>query len=108
MVIISIFILGFFSFVESSSADVNTVFIDDDYNDTTQGWNVDRFSTISDAINATEAGDTVIVYNGTYFEHIYVEKSIVIIGEKKKNKKEKRLNNLLLYIIKVLKFRMQQ
>ncbi len=70
LVIISIFILGFFSFVESSSADVNTVFIDDDYNDTTQGWNVDRFSTISDAINATEAGDTVIVYNGTYFGHI--------------------------------------
>ena len=70
LVIISIFILGFFSFVESSSADVNTVFIDDDYNDTTQGWDVDRFSTISDAINATEAGDTVIVYNGTYFGHI--------------------------------------
>ena len=81
IVIISIFILGFFIFVESSSADDVTLFVDDDYNETTQGWNVDHFSKIQDAINATKAGNTVFVYNGTYYEHIVLDKSIVFRGE---------------------------
>ena len=83
--ILAIFTLAFFSFVESSSADIVTIFVDDDYDETTQGWNVDHFSSILDAINAAKTEDTVFVYNGTYFGHIILDKSIVLVGEDKNN-----------------------
>ena len=40
---------------------------------------------IQDAIeNATE-GDTIFVFNGIYFENIFVDKILIIIGESKNN-----------------------
>jgi len=83
--ILAIFTLAFFSFVESSSADIVTIFVDDDHDETTQGWNVDHFSSISDAINASESGDSVFIYNGIYCEHIILDKSIIIVGEERNN-----------------------
>jgi len=41
------------------------------------------FSNIQDAINASSAGDTVFVFNGTYNENIIVDKSINLTGESK-------------------------
>jgi parallel beta-helix repeat protein len=51
-------------------------------------WYVDDsggadFTRIQDAINAASAGDTIYVYNGTYYEHIYISKSLTLIGENK-------------------------
>ena len=44
-----------------------------------------NYSNIQDAINNASKGDTVFVYNGTYFENLVVDKSINLIGEDKSN-----------------------
>jgi parallel beta-helix repeat protein len=42
-----------------------------------------NYTKIQDAINDSIDGDTVYVYNGTYFEYIVVDKSINLIGGEK-------------------------
>ncbi len=42
-----------------------------------------NYSNIQDAIDNTSDGDTVFVYNGTYYENITIYKSINLIGEDK-------------------------
>jgi len=39
------------------------------------------FNSIQDAINVSESGDMVIVYSGTYYENIVIDKSIDLISE---------------------------
>jgi len=53
-------------------------------------WTVDDdeladFHAIQEAISAASPGDTIYVYNGTYCEHVVVNKSISLIGENKEN-----------------------
>ncbi|RLF42320.1 MAG: hypothetical protein DRN12_00500, partial [Thermoplasmata archaeon] len=38
---------------------------------------------IQEAINQSQPGDTIYIHNGTYHEHIIVNKSLKIIGENK-------------------------
>jgi len=45
----------------------------------------DDYPTIQEAINAANPRDTVSVRNGTYYEHVVVNKSISLIGENKEN-----------------------
>ncbi|MCK5260760.1 MAG: right-handed parallel beta-helix repeat-containing protein [Thermoplasmatales archaeon] len=40
-----------------------------------------NYSTIQEAIDNASDGDTVFVYNGTYFEHIIIDKELILIGE---------------------------
>jgi parallel beta-helix repeat protein len=40
-----------------------------------------NYTRIQDAINNASNGDTVFVYNGTYYEQVTVNKSIALIGE---------------------------
>jgi len=60
-------------------------------------WTVDDdgpadFHTIQEAINAANPGDTIYVFNGTYYEHsttptwacVFVNKSLTLIGENKR------------------------
>jgi nitrous oxidase accessory protein len=44
-----------------------------------------EFTKIQDAINASNNGDTVIVYNGTYYGPITIDKSISLFGENENN-----------------------
>jgi parallel beta-helix repeat protein len=44
-----------------------------------------NFSTIQEGIDAADIGDTIYVYNGTYFENIVIDKSITLVGENKRN-----------------------
>jgi parallel beta-helix repeat protein len=51
-------------------------------------WYVDDdgpadFSKIQDAINAASPGDTIYVYNGTYYERILIYQSLLLVGENK-------------------------
>jgi len=41
------------------------------------------YPTIQEAINHTNSGDTIFVYNGTYYEHVVIDKSISLVGEYK-------------------------
>ena len=45
------------------------------------GSGPNNYTKIQDAINDSSDGDTVIVYNGTYYENVVVDKSISLIGE---------------------------
>ena len=40
-----------------------------------------NFSTIQDAIDTIGAGNTVFVHNGTYYENVFVNKNITLVGE---------------------------
>jgi parallel beta-helix repeat protein len=51
-------------------------------------WTVDDdgpadFHAIQEAINAASDGDTVFVYNGTYYENVVVNKAVSLVGESK-------------------------
>jgi pectin methylesterase-like acyl-CoA thioesterase len=41
------------------------------------------FTSIQDAINASSDGDTVFVYNGTFYENVVVNRTISLVGEGK-------------------------
>jgi parallel beta-helix repeat protein len=41
------------------------------------------YPTIQDAINQATSGDTIFVHNGTYYEHVIIDKSVSLIGEKR-------------------------
>lgn len=45
----------------------------------------DDYQTIQEAINNANNGDAVFVKNGTYYEHIVVNKSIALFGENRSN-----------------------
>jgi len=75
-------------FMDSISFLVNniktTVFVDD---------NGDKdYKTIQEAANNSGSGDTIFVYNGTYNDNIFIDKSINLIGE---NKKDTIINGLI-------------
>ena len=42
-----------------------------------------NYSLIQDAINNATDGDTIYVYSGTYYEHLIIDKSIILQGEDK-------------------------
>jgi parallel beta-helix repeat protein len=61
----------------------NSVFVDDNYNSSTPGWGYDHFDKIQEGINAVVEGGTVLVYSGTYYDNVVVDKTIDLIGEDK-------------------------
>lgn len=58
----------------------DAVWVDDDFDESTTGWAVTHFATISDAITAVDNFGTINVASGTYDERILIEKPLSIIG----------------------------
>ena len=65
-----------------------------------------NYTKIQDGINNASVGDTIFVYNGTYYENIIVNKTVNIIGENKENTiingYIKNVNNSYLILLYVL------
>jgi len=60
----------------------DTVYVDDDFNESTPGWGYDHFDSIQDGVDAVNESGTVYVYNGTYYEHVDITKEgLNLIGE---------------------------
>lgn len=49
------------------------------------GVGPNNYTNINDAIKDASNGDTIFVYNGTYYEYIILYKSLKLIGENKEN-----------------------
>ena len=92
--IVLIFGAGVIPSISADIKEINTIspltmgdiYVDDDFNESTPGWNVTHFNKIQDGIDAAVNYDTVYVYNGTYNENIRIgtliqEKKITLIGE---------------------------
>jgi len=58
-------------------------YVDDDYDSTTPGWQIDHFDSIQDAIDASNSGDRIVVYAGTYNENLVITHSLDIFGEER-------------------------
>jgi len=54
--------------------------VDDDFNESSTGWNTTRFNSIQAAIDNVEEEGTILVYNGDYQEHITISKSLYLYG----------------------------
>lgn len=63
--------------------------VNNDYDSSTPGWGVTRWTTIKDAINNSNESlhgskaEVIYVFNGTYYENIVLDKQIDLIGENK-------------------------
>jgi len=66
-------------------ANPNTTYVDDDYNESTIGWQIDHFDHIQDGINRVANNGTVFVFNGRYYENVLVNKTINLIGQDRNN-----------------------
>jgi parallel beta-helix repeat protein len=61
----------------------DTVYVDDDFNETTPGWGYDHFDKIQKGIDAVVENGAVYVFNGTYYEQVTINKKIDLVGEDK-------------------------
>jgi len=77
LVVVFILLSSILSIVDSSEISNNIVYVDDD-----GGADYTR---IQDAIDNASDGDTIFVYNGTYYGKIIINKSITLIGENNTN-----------------------
>ncbi|MBN2066631.1 MAG: right-handed parallel beta-helix repeat-containing protein [Candidatus Thermoplasmatota archaeon] len=60
-------------------------YVDDDYDETTPGWQEDHFARIQDAIDAAASGNRIVIYDGIYYEQIIIDKKLDLFGEEKSN-----------------------
>lgn len=79
----SLFVFPVSSLTIKSTSTNTILFVDDDFNETTPGYNITNFSKIQYAIDNASSGDTVFVYNGIYTENLIINSSISLIGEKR-------------------------
>ena len=62
-----------------------TIYVDDNYDNSTPGWNVTHFNKIQDGMYAANENDTVFVYSGRYEEYVILDKPIRLIGENRES-----------------------
>ena len=60
--------------------DNKTLFVDDDFDNSTEDWGNTTFNKIQDAINQASIGDNITVYDGIYYEQIRIDKFVNITG----------------------------
>jgi len=68
-------------FLVAGEGSTRTLYVDDDAGEGGDGSLERPFQKIQDAINASEDGDTVRVWEGIYFENVVVNKTLTIEGK---------------------------
>lgn len=56
------------------------VWVDDDFDSGTSGWQIDHFNTVQDGVDAVCPGGTVHVYDGEYVEDVSISKSLSLLS----------------------------
>jgi len=62
-------------------SEIDTTYVDDDFNSGTAGWGETHFDNINDAFNVVQAGGSIYVSGGTYNEVLTLSKAVNLIGE---------------------------
>lgn len=85
LVLLFFFILCNFSplTISEGKYDVSIIYVDNNYSETTDGWGINNFSSIQDAINSSVNGSTIYVFNGIYKDFVIINKSVKLLGENK-------------------------
>ena len=78
-----IFVLCMILFCFCFSVSGKTIYVDNDFDNSTDGWEDIRFKNIQSALDSAEVNDTIFVYIGYYPENIMINKSIKLVGEDK-------------------------
>ena len=55
--------------------------VDDDYSPSTPGYGVTRWASIQEGIDNANPSDTIYVFNGTYYENIFINSPRNLVGE---------------------------
>ena len=79
ILIISIFI----PLISSNSDSRNNIYVDNDAN--SSWYDATHVKTIQEGINNASSGDSIFVYNGSYYENLIIDKSINLNGEAPNN-----------------------
>jgi len=64
----------------ASNPPTGTIYVDDDFNSGTPGWNINHFNLIQAAVDAANPGDYIEVAAGSYTEQVTVTKSLSLVG----------------------------
>jgi len=82
-------VLGIIMLLVGTSVVQSTVWVEESTNGRSilyvGGNGPGNYSTIQEAIDDANSGDTVFVYNGSYYENVVIEKTINLIGEDRNN-----------------------
>lgn len=68
----TIVLTGVLLFALNAYALTPTLFVDDDFDASTPGWQIDKFATIQDAVDEAIDGDVIYVYAGEYDENVVI------------------------------------
>lgn len=75
---------GLFFIISPTKAETQTIYVDD--SNTSGPWNGTQehpYQNITSALTYASAGYKIFVYNGTYYEHLIISKSVALIGQDK-------------------------
>ncbi|MBC7081354.1 MAG: right-handed parallel beta-helix repeat-containing protein [Thermoplasmatales archaeon] len=81
VIMVAIAFLCFMLLNYNKASDFSVVYVNDDFDENTGGWNITCFNSIQGAINKVAENGTVFVYNGNYSENLSVNKNLKIFGE---------------------------
>lgn len=77
--LVTLAIVAFLYYISANESQ-SIVYVDDDFDESTPGWNVTCFNNIQSAINAVKEYGNVIVYDGVY-DGFVVNKTLKIMGQ---------------------------